>query len=180
MDEVESLTLPAAAEYRLATPHQPPWRRYLNKVRRSFWQTSPQGEAFGLRCRYGSWSPVGTVQDRSSLSLRSVMDACHRHASPEMAVENGAGRVPPARSALCLPLEGRGGTDSCGNLLDEVESSPLTPRRRIFKKNRYRPSWIYRFFFFLHAFVFLWPGLFCHSKAFRLSGLTSGKKADIL
>ena len=145
-----------------------------------FLAASPQGEAFGLRCRSGSWSPVGTVQDRSSLSLRSVMDACHRHASPEMAVENGAGRVPPARSALCLPLEGRGGTDSCGNLLDEVESSPLTPRRRIFKKNRYRPSWIYRFFFFLHAFVFLWPGLFCHSKAFRLSGLTSGKKADIL
>ena len=94
------------------TPHQPPWRRSLNKVRRSFWQTSPQGEAFGLRCRYGSWSPVGTVQDRSSLSLRSVMDACHRHASPETAVENGAGRVPPARSALSLPLEGRGETDS--------------------------------------------------------------------
>jgi len=40
------------------------------------------------------------------------MDACHRHASPETAVENGAGRVPPARSALSLPLEGRGETDS--------------------------------------------------------------------
>ena len=29
-------------------PHQPPWRRSLNKVRRSFWQTSLQGEAFEL------------------------------------------------------------------------------------------------------------------------------------
>ncbi|MCQ4841207.1 hypothetical protein, partial [Neglectibacter timonensis] len=37
VDEVESLTLPAAAEYRLETPHQSPSAT-----------ASPQGEAFEL------------------------------------------------------------------------------------------------------------------------------------
>ena len=56
--------------------------------------------------------PLPSRGRHRALPLRSVMDACHRHASPETAVENGAGRVPPARSALSLPLEGRGETDS--------------------------------------------------------------------
>ena len=32
--------------------------------------------------RYGSWSPVGTVQDRPRRQSRTALDTCHRHTAP--------------------------------------------------------------------------------------------------
>ena len=37
-----------------------------------------------------SWSPVGTVQDRSTLPLRSVLGVCHWQTAPEAAAETAA------------------------------------------------------------------------------------------
>ena len=107
LDEVESFPLTLQRQNTSQNTSSVTLVKISEQSEEIFLTASPQGEAFGLRCRYGSWSPVGTVQDRSSLSLRSVMDACHRHASPEMAVENGAGHVPPARSAA-FPAESTG------------------------------------------------------------------------
>ena len=46
--------------------------------------------------KQGSWSPVGTVQDRSTLPLRSVLDVCHWQTAPEAAAETAALSPAPA------------------------------------------------------------------------------------
>ena len=50
----------------------------------------------------GRWCPVGTVQDRSTLPLRSVLGVCHWQTAPEAAAETSH-RLP------ILPK--KGGTD---------------------------------------------------------------------
>ena len=59
---------------------QPGSKRSPHSVRRSSGRT-PRTRS-GLRCRYGSWSPVGTVQDRPRRQSRTALDTCHRHAAP--------------------------------------------------------------------------------------------------
>ena len=78
-----------------------------------------------------SWSPVGTVQDRSTLPLRSVLGVCHWQTAPEAAAETAAlgrrswlraasfclacrlgrplGNVPPGRSGPALGVRDRTG-----------------------------------------------------------------------
>ena len=54
----------------------------------------------------GSWCPVGTVQDRSTLPLRSVLGVCHWQTAPEAAAETRSHRLPllPKRGDVCPPL----------------------------------------------------------------------------
>ena len=57
----------------------------------------PAPSAWALKSR--SWSPVGTVQDRSTLPLRSVLGVCHWQTAPEAAAETGALRRRGLRGA---------------------------------------------------------------------------------
>ncbi len=58
------------------------------------WPKSPRsGSVTGLDMSR-SWSPVGTVQDRSTLPLRSVLGVCHWQTAPEAAAETRSHRLP--------------------------------------------------------------------------------------
>ena len=72
--------------------------------------------AWALKSR--SWSPVGTVQDRSTLPLRSVLGVCHWQTAPEAAAETAAlGRRGFLRAAGKRPalgsVAGPGGFSLC-------------------------------------------------------------------
>ena len=65
-----------------------------------------RAEPYGLPGVRGSWCPVGTVQDRSTLPLRSVLGVCHWQTAPEAAAETRSHRLPilPKRGDVCPPL----------------------------------------------------------------------------
>ena len=55
----------------------------------------------------GSWCPVGTVQDRSTLPLRSVLGVCHWQTAPEAAAETEAPAFPYSqKGGTYVPLLG--------------------------------------------------------------------------
>ena len=100
--------------------------------------------------------PVARVQRRSRLPSRSVLDGPHRGPRPVAAAETasrsrGSSRRSPNRvrrsfasgleKDLCLPLEGRGETDSCGICWMRWKASRSHPSGRIQVKTPHQPPW---------------------------------------
>ena len=96
-----------------------------------------------------SWTACPAAPFRNSTSSAAASPDPPAFFRRKLGKKNPAPALAPSASGLrrTLPsLEGRGETDSCGNLLDEVER-PRLHRGGEFYENRYRPSWLYRFSF---------------------------------